>query len=65
MRRIHFSPVLPCDFAEQFQDVLLDGFDIALDFCERARRLIFVEVAVEIDLVTDLAGCLIAGLILV
>ena len=33
---------------------LLDRFDVCLDLFERARRLIFVEVAVEVDLVTDL-----------
>ena len=43
------------DFAEQFEDVLLDSFNVGLDRFERPRRLIFVKVAVEIDLVTDFA----------
>jgi hypothetical protein len=44
------------ELPKQFQDVLLDAFDVGLNFAQRTRRLILVEVAVELDLVTDFAA---------
>src|SRR6266436_4587554 len=60
MRRIHEIATLQFwalagDFPEKLENVLLNSLDVGLDRFERPRRLIFVEVTVEIDLVTDLA----------
>src|SRR5713226_7089630 len=43
----------PGDFPEHPNDVRLDTADVCLDLLQRARRLVAVEVAVEVDLVAN------------
>ena len=45
--------------AQQFQDIAFEGFNVGFDFFQGARRLIRVEVAVEVDFVADFADLVI------
>src|SRR3972149_4366872 len=62
----HFAPSRrPARYLGQHpQDVLLDPPDLSLDLLQRARRRVAVEVAVEVDLVTDEADLAVFGVAL-
>src|SRR5437764_7049765 len=52
-RRLLGYALAPRHFRQHANDVALDAADVGFDLFQRPRRLIAVEIAVEVDLVAD------------